>query len=87
MGYDVEEYNVESTIMAMIVLLTIFACVLFRKCETSMIEEDFPVAVARPFPSVIECPHCEQLIQLPTMETDSEEGYSSDEYSSTGSMV
>ena len=87
MGYDVEEYNIESTVMALIVLLTIFACVLSRKCETSLIEEDFPVAVARPFPSVIECPHCQQLIQLPTMETDSEADYSSDGYSSTGSMA
>lgn len=73
-----DDFDVESATLAIGILLLMTVCVLFRKCEKALIEVDVPVARARPLPTVFSCPHCDQLIEIPTFETDSESDYGSD---------
>ena len=74
------DFNGADLTLAFGILLLVAICMLLHKCESSMIEDDdMPMAVAQPLPEVFECPHCEQLIELPFLGSESESEYTDDD--------
>jgi hypothetical protein len=64
--YTVDAFDADSLTLVFVVCILFCLCVLLRKCEKIMAldDDDMPVAVARPYPGFIQCPHCDEIVEL-----------------------
>ena len=61
--YDIDDFEGSLVSLVFLFFLIVALICMMRKCE-NIISEDVPVAVARAYPQMIQCPHCEELVPL-----------------------